>query len=196
MPTTRRRYQAVVIGGGSAGGFTALRHLVMALRKNFPLPVLAALHVGNDARDNAASVLVAHSHLKIDEVVDGLVIKPGHLYLAPPGYHMLVERNGTVALSVDERVSYSRPSIDVLIQSAADAYRDRLVAVILSGANQDGAAGLLAVRSRGGLAVVQDPATAEVAMMPEAALQLAGADHVLDLDGIAHLLNELRPLTP
>lgn len=195
MPTPRRRYQAVVVGG-SAGGFLALRQLVAALRPDFPLPVLAALHVGSDARDSAATVLGGQSRLAVADVVDGLRIEPGQLYLAPPGYHMLVERDGSLALSIDERVSFSRPSIDVLIQTAADAYRQDLVAVILSGANQDGAAGLLAVRSRGGLAVVQDPATAEAAAMPEAALQTAGADHVLPVEGIAALLNGLHGAAP
>lgn len=192
MAAARRRFRAVVIGG-SAGGLSALSTILRALRSNYPLPVLAALHVGEDARDGTAQTLAYRSSLKAADITDGLGIERGRLYLAPPGYHMLVEQGETLSLSVDDRVSYSRPSIDVLIQSAADAYRGELVAVILTGANSDGAAGLLAVRSRGGVAIVQDPASAEVPTMPVAALAAAGADHVLDLDGIADFLNHLRP---
>lgn len=195
MAAKRRSYRAVVLGA-SAGGLKALSKILQALRSDFPLPVLAALHIGEDSRDGTAKVLGHRSKLKVADITDGLTIKPGFFHLAPAGYHMLVERNGTLALSIDDRVGFSRPSIDVLIESAADAYRNELVAVILTGANNDGAAGLVATRSRGGVGIVQDPATSEAPTMPAAALEAAGADHVLDLDGIADFLNQLRPVAP
>ena len=121
---------------------------------------------------------------------------PGWVYLAPSDYHLLVERGGTFALSTDPREQYSRPSIDVLFESAADAYASRVVGVILTGANPDGAAGLARIRRRGGFAVVQDPATADRAAMPEAAMARAGADEVVALSEIAPLLTRLCGRVP
>lgn len=195
MARAKRRYRAVVLGA-SAGGLDALRRVASGLRKSFPLPFVAALHIGEDAHDGTARVLAPHSKIPIAAVSDGIKLEPGQLYLAPAGYHLLVERDGRLALSVDDRVGFSRPSIDVLLESAADAYRNELVAIILTGANNDGAAGMLAARSRNALCVVQDPASAEVPVMPAAALASAGADHVLDLDGIVALLNQLQAADP
>lgn len=118
-------------------------------------------------------------------------VEGGRVYVAPPAYHMLVERGPRLALSVDDRVCYVRPSADVLFESAADVWGQGVIGVILTGANEDGARGLQAIRSRKGLGIIQDPAEAEMAAMPRSALELAGADHVLPLVEIGSLLNQL-----
>jgi two-component system chemotaxis response regulator CheB len=126
------------------------------------------------------------------EALDKAVIEAGTLYLAAPGYHLSVEQDRSLSLSLEERLHYSRPAIDYLFESAADAYGPALLAVLLTGANQDGARGLAHVKRLGGLTVVQDPAEAQVATMPDAALALQQPDHILTLHGIGRLLVELE----
>ncbi|HEX2556963.1 MAG TPA: chemotaxis protein CheB, partial [Nitrososphaera sp.] len=118
-------------------------------------------------------------------------IRPGFVYFAPPNYHLLVESDHTFSLSIDPKVHFTRPSVDVLFESAADAYGARLIGIILSGANQDGAAGLRYIKQRGGLTIVQDPADAEVSYMPRSAIEVAHPDHVLTASGICKFLSEL-----
>ena len=125
------------------------------------------------------------------EAQDKEPVAPGTVYFAPPDYHLLLDDGPQLALSVDEPVHYSRPSIDVLFQSATDVYRDRVLGVILTGGNQDGAAGLDAVRRAGGITVAQDPLEAQVALMPASAIELGAAEFVLTLADIAALLRTL-----
>lgn len=161
------RYRLVVIGT-SAGGLTALEQLLTALPASFPLPMLVVQHRSRES-DLLCEVLAARSPLPVREVTDKDPIEPGTVYLAPPDYHVLVDE-GAFSLSADEPVRFARPSIDVSFLSAADAFGAALVGVVLTGANEDGAAGLRRIHQEGGLALVQDPATAEVARMPAAAL--------------------------
>ena len=188
-PQHRSWPEACVIGA-SAGGVTALVQLLGDLSPQLPMGVIVVLHAGAQAT-GLARVLGTRCPLPVRTVEAGSRCEPGQVWVAPPGYHLLVERDRRFSLSVDDKVCYVRPSVDVLFASAADAWRERLIGVILTGGNEDGADGLLQIRSRGGVAVVQDPAEAEAAAMPQAALQRAGADHVLGIRHIGRLLNRL-----
>lgn len=148
-------------------------------------------HSGSEDMRVFCELLQGRSGLPVQEAEERMLPAPGHIYVAPSGYHLLIEHDGRFALSVDPRVAFSRPSIDVLFESAAAVWRERLLAVLLTGANADGAEGSARVRSCGGRLVVQDPETAQVPAMPAAALELAGADHCLALADIPTLLELL-----
>lgn len=148
-------------------------------------------HRGGDGTEALAQALQPHTTLRVVEAEDKQAVLPGHVYLAPPGYHLLVEP-GRLALSTEEPVERARPSVDVLFESAADAYGAGAVGVLLSGAGADGARGLLAIRQAGGLTVAQDPDTAEAPQMPQAVIQAGAAGHVLPLPAISQLLG-VRP---
>ncbi len=182
---------AAVVIGCSAGGVAALGTLLAGLACNLQCPLIVVCHTGSEDVDMLREVLMLKSALPVLEAEERHRPLPGIVYLAPAGYHLLVEADGCFALSVDDRVCYSRPSIDVLFESAATAYLQRLIGVVLTGANDDGAAGLKAIRQRHGLGIVQNPAEAQAAAMPTAAIKLAGADHILPLAAIAPLLNRL-----
>jgi two-component system chemotaxis response regulator CheB len=188
----RRRVaiEAVAIGA-SAGGVEALGILLRRLRRGFAASVLVVIHIPAGNGDLLQKVLAPGCALPVREAEDKESVAPGIVYLAAPGYHLLVEPDRTLALSVDTPVHYARPSIDVLFESAAYAYRQRLLAIVLSGANADGSRGLACVRALGGLAWVQDPATALAATMPESAILAAGADRILSLEAIADALAAL-----
>ncbi|HKP12764.1 MAG TPA: chemotaxis protein CheB [Blastocatellia bacterium] len=180
----------LIVAGASLGGYDALAALLGELPEGFPLPLAVVQHRSADSDELLSALLQRSCRLPLAEVEDKQPILPGAIYLAPANYHLLVERDH-FALSVDHRVQYARPSIDVLFESAADAYRERLAAVLLSGSNEDGARGIARVKARGGLTVVQDPASAESARMPAAAIAASEVDFVLPLAGIAQLLNDL-----
>src|SRR3712207_2155174 len=171
-------YELIVVGA-SWGGLHALSELLEALPPRLGAAVAVAQHRAADAPQGGLEALLQqHTAYPVCEAGDKQRIEPERIYVAPPDYHLLVER-GSFALSVDERVQYARPSIDVLFESAADAYRERLIGIVLTGANEDGACGLAEIKRRGGVAIVQDPATAERRAMPDAALAAASADAVL-----------------
>ncbi|MBI1215835.1 MAG: chemotaxis protein CheB [Alphaproteobacteria bacterium] len=182
-------YEAVVIGA-SAGGMRALQTVLSGLRSEFPLSVAIVQHVSPSADSYLAEYLDGKCALTVKEAEDKEAMAPGTAYVAPPGYHLLVEKDRSLSLSVDARVNFSCPSIDVLFESAAEAFGRGLIGIVLTGANADGSAGLKSIRARGGLAIVQDPATAEAAFMPRAALETAGADHVAALEEIPALLEK------
>ncbi|HSJ16165.1 MAG TPA: chemotaxis protein CheB [Longimicrobiales bacterium] len=179
------RYALVVIGT-SAGGLTALERLLAGLPSDFLLPLLIVQHRSRES-DLLCEVLAARSPLPVREVLDKDPIEPGVVYLAPPDYHVLVDE-GSFALSSDEPVRFARPSIDVAFESAVDTYGARVVGVVLTGANEDGAAGLRRVQAEGGLALAQDPASAEVPRMPAAALAAAPGALALGLEALAAAL--------
>lgn len=183
-----RTYQAVALGA-SAGGSAALRRILKRLPADFPLPLIVVQHV--HPQQDGAAFLYKDCELKAKDADEKEPILPGAVYFAPPNYHLLVEDDFTFSLSIDPKVHFSRPSADVLFESAADAYGAGLIAVVLSGANQDGAAGLRYVKRRGGLTVVQDPRDAESPFMPNAAIEAAAPDFILPADSIAALLLEL-----
>jgi two-component system chemotaxis response regulator CheB len=187
---THRKIEAIVVGG-SAGALDALSAILPALPAAFPLPIALVLHVPPSKPSYLVDVLRHHCALAVKEVEDKEPLAAATLYVAPPNYHVLVEKRGLFSLSVDDLVHFSRPSIDVLFESAADAYGARVAGVLLTGANEDGAHGLRHLREAGGLAIVQSPETAAVAIMPEAALRVAGADHALPLPDIGPFLARL-----
>ena len=180
-------YDVVVIGA-SWGGLRALEHIFAGLPEDFPTPIVVAQHRDDDSDDELLPRLLnRYTGLCVVDAEDKAALEPGTILLAPPGYHVLVT-DGCVELNVDEPVQFSRPSIDVLFETAADAYGPRTLAVLLTGANADGAAGLVEVARRGGRTIVQDPASAERPEMPRAALAAMTPDVVADLDEIAGLL--------
>lgn len=181
----------LVVLGCSAGGLRALHVLLSGLAANLPLPLAAVCHTGSEDVSLLCELLARSSTLPVQEASERCAPKPGQIYIAPSGYHLLLGVDGRFALSVDARVGYARPSIDVLFQSAAEACRGRLIGVVMTGANSDGAEGLQQIRRRGGVGIVQRPDDAEASAMPSAALELAGADHCLPLEQIAGLLNRL-----
>lgn len=184
----------VIVMGGSAGALDALFTILPALPRQFTLPIALVLHIPPDRPSYLPSVLGAKCHLGVHEVDDKEPIVGGNVYVAPPSYHLLLERQRRFSLSVDEPVHFSRPSIDVLFESAVEAFGAAVVGVLLSGANEDGAQGLTRIRRAGGMAVVQAPATAAAPCMPEAALRVAGADRILSPAAIGAFLADLaRP---
>jgi two-component system chemotaxis response regulator CheB len=181
--------EAIVIGC-STGGPGALALLLGALDQRLQASVIVCSHTSSNS-DILCEVLAQHSTLPVIEACEREPIRGGMIQVAPPDYHLRFERGRRFALSVDEPVGFSRPSIDVLFGSAAEVYGNGLIAVILTGANADGAAGLACVRRAGGLANVQQPDDAAAAAMPRAALELAGADHCVALDEMGPLINRL-----
>src|SRR5439155_9631982 len=149
------------------------------LGEDSPAAIVIAQHRGPWGGERLAPLLQRQTQLRVREAEDKDELTPGTVYLAPPDYHTLIEADGTIALSIDEHVRHARPSIDVLFHSAAEAYRERCVGVVLTGANEDGAEGLALIKQLGGVAVVQDPRTAERREMPTAALEATNADLVL-----------------
>jgi two-component system, chemotaxis family, protein-glutamate methylesterase/glutaminase len=178
---------AIVIGA-SAGGVDALSALLPALPRGYRGSVLVVLHLPRERPSLLVDIFGPKCALPVREAEDKEPVAPGTIYFAPSDYHLLVDQGPELALSADAPVNFSRPSIDVLFESAAEVYRRRLLGIILTGASDDGAAGLEAVFRAGGTTCVQDPATAYASLMVDAALRRVPAHHVLDLAGIAALL--------
>lgn len=182
---------AAIAIGCSAGGVDALKSVIGGLDPRLQHTTLVCCHSSSDTVDLLCEVLGRASALPVIEAAERHSVRPGVVQLAPTGYHLLVESDQHFALSIDPRVNYARPSIDVLFSSAAEVWQAALIGVVLTGGNADGATGLKRIRQLGGIAIVQSPAGAEVATMPQAALDIAGADYCVDLPDIAPLLNRL-----
>jgi two-component system chemotaxis response regulator CheB len=180
----------IVVIGTSLGGLSALKVLLAELPQGFPLPIAIVQHRHKDSKNTMTAFLQQQSAMPLREVEDKEEIEPGYVYFAPADYHLLIEP-GYFTLSTDEPVCFARPSIDVLFESAADVYQEKTIGVILTGANQDGAKGLAAIKARGGFVIVQDPATAEGNMMPASALAITAVDKILPLSEIAAQLVSL-----
>jgi two-component system chemotaxis response regulator CheB len=189
----RPPYKAAVIGA-SAGALDALSAILPGLPAAYPLPVMVVVHIPPDKESVLAGVVGAKALMRAKEAEDKEQIEPGVIYFAPPDYHLLVESGGYLSLSGDEPVLFSRPSVDVLFESAADAYGAGLIGIVLSGANNDGARGLKAVMDAGGTALVQRPDQAYAPAMPEAALAASPGAAAMSLDEIhAFLKNAVNP---
>lgn len=196
----RGRVDAVVIGA-SAGGVEALIQVLPAFTAQFKGAVFVVLHLPRDRRSLLADIFRPRCALQVQEAQDKQAVAGGSVYFALPDYHLLIDEGADgqpqLALSVDDAVNYSRPSIDVLFESAADIYRERLLGIVLTGGNHDGAAGLVAVRRAGGVAAVQDPDTAQVSLMPASALAALAAskegpaDFVLSLADMAQMVKTM-----
>jgi len=180
-------YDVIAIGT-SWGGLDAVSRLLDGLDDALHQPIVVAQHRSAEAQDGSLAQLLAHHTRRIvSDPDDKTPLEHDHVYLAPPDYHVLVE-DGHFALSTEAPVQYARPSIDVLFESVADAYSRRAVGIILTGANTDGARGLALIKERGGVAIVQDPATSEKRMMPDAAIAATHADAILPLEEIPAFL--------
>ena len=185
-------YDVVVIGA-SWGGLGAVSTILAALQAGFPLPVVIALHRGaaSPGDGGLATIWQRHTSLQVCEAEDKSPIAPGHVYVAPADYHLMIEARNLFALSTEGPVLWSRPSIDVLFETAAEAYGEGVIGMVLTGASADGSQGLRAICARGGCALVQDPATAECDVMPRAALAATPVNHVLGLHELGRMLGAL-----
>ncbi len=183
-------YEAAVIGV-SAGGFHALSAIIPSLPRTFPLPIAIVQHVDAHSHGYLTEHLRSVSAITVKEAEDKEALQHGTGYIAPAGYHLLIEADKTFSLSVDEKVNWCRPSIDLLFESAADTFGEALIGILLTGANSDGTEGLKAIKHQGGLAIVQDPATAQAPFMPKAAIAAVPVDYIADLKDIPGLLLRL-----
>ena len=183
-------YRATIIGG-SAGSFQVVTRILNSLPKTFPMPVLLCLHRLKYVRSGFVEALSLKSNIPVEEPNDKDKLLPGRAFLAPANYHMYIELANRIALSTEDPVNHSRPSIDLSFITAANAYRNKLIGIILSGANKDGAYGLKKVHENGGVTIVQDPEECEVKTMTQSALQLTRVDYVYTTDLIIRFLLKL-----
>ena len=190
-PYAARRIEAAVLGA-SAGGIDALLRMLHDLPLPWHLPVVVVLHLPEGHESHLAEIFAERLRVSVHEAADKMPLASGHVYFAPPGYHLSIERNRRFSRSSEPPVRFSRPSIDVLMASAADAYGPALVGILLTGANDDGAEGLLRIHLAGGITAVQDPNEAQISIMPEAAIALHAPDHVLPLRELRALLLQLE----
>jgi two-component system chemotaxis response regulator CheB len=184
------QFRAVVIGV-STGGVAALKSVLGFLPDDFPIPILIVTHICRDSDDGLALLLNDICTIRVKEADEMEELVPGTVYLAPANYHLLIEREGTLALSIDPPVNFARPSVDVLFESAAEVFGPSLIGVIMTGAGCDGSTGLQKIKQCGGITIVQDPADAEMDAMPNSALHLLKADYVVQLRELPTLLIRL-----
>src|SRR5882672_10452674 len=183
-------YKAVVIGG-SAGSFQGIVKILAQLPPRFPLPIIMALHRLKHVRNGFVEALSLKSVSQVVEPCDKEPIKKGSVYLAPSNYHLSVELGNYFALSTEEMVNNSRPAIDITLGTCAYVYKDKLIGILLSGANRDGALGMKQIKDRGGLTIVQDPAECLIETMPKAALAITKIDQVMKVDQIVEFFKDL-----
>jgi two-component system chemotaxis response regulator CheB len=184
-------YKAVVIGG-SAGSFQGIVKILAQLPRNFPLPIIMALHRLKHVRNGFVEALSLKTVAQVVEPYDKEPIRKGIIYLAPSNYHMSVELGHYFALSTEEMINNSRPAIDITLGTAAYVYRDRLIGILLSGANRDGGLGMKHIKDRGGVTIVQEPEECMIDAMPRAAMAMTQVDHVMKVDQIVNFLKELE----
>ena len=187
-------YKAIMIGG-SAGSFQVVANILSAIPRDLDVPIFLCLHRLKHVRSGFVEALSLKSNIPVIEPFDKEPIKSGRAYLAPANYHMFIELGNRFALSTEEPVNHSRPSIDLTFITAAQAYRNKLIGVILSGANRDGAFGLKKISELGGMTIVQDPDSCEVKTMTEAALQLTKANYVFSVDKIINYFRQIKLTT-
>ncbi len=180
-------FKAIAIGA-SAGGMEAIKTILSKLPQNFSLPILIVQHIKASKSTNTVDYFKKYCKIQIKEAEGYMPILPGNAYFAPANYHLLVEKDHTLSLSVEEKINHSRPSIDVLFETAADVYGEGLIGVLLTGASSDGSEGILQIKKRGGLCIVQDPVTAYMDTMPKAALSIIKPDYILSIEKIANAL--------
>ncbi|OQP56625.1 chemotaxis protein CheB [Niastella populi] len=183
----KNEYHAIVIGA-SAGGLYAMTRILQPLPAAFPLPIMVVQHRAKDERNLLEEVLQQKCKVRIKQADEKEAIENGVVYFAPPDYHLLIENDRTFSLSFDAPVNFSRPSIDVLFETAADVFEERLLGIILTGANNDGAAGIRKISMRGGVTIAQSPETADYADMPKAAINTGYVRHIMTPDEISRYL--------
>lgn len=191
LPPDIHKYKAIAIGG-SAGSFQPVTRILASLPQDFPLPIFLCLHRLKHVRNGFVEALSIKSTKEIWEPFDKESIKRGGVYLAPANYHMSLELGNTIALTTEEMVNNSRPSIDITLETAAYTFREKLVGILLSGANRDGALGMKKIKDRGGLTIVQDPEESMIKTMPSSAMALTTIDHVLTTEQIIGFLQKMH----
>lgn len=184
------RYKAIVIGG-SAGSFQGITRILSSIPQDFSLPIIMCLHRLKHVRNGFTEALSIKSIKPVTEPTDKENIKKGNVYLAPANYHLSVELGNSFSLSTEEMVNSSRPAIDITMETAAYVYKDKLIGILLSGANRDGAMGMKKIKDRGGLTIVQEPAECMIETMPAAAIQATEIDYKMKVDEISAFLKEL-----
>jgi two-component system, chemotaxis family, protein-glutamate methylesterase/glutaminase len=189
------KYEAITMGI-SSGGWQALNQILPQLPESFPIPILIVQHLAAGSDDYLARTLNGKCRLKVKDADEKEPIEKGVIYLAPANYHLLVEQNKTLSLSTNEAINYARPSIDVLFETAADVYGPGLIGVVFTGASNDGSQGLYKIKERGGLAIVQDPSTAESEIMPRSAIEAVDIDYIVPLQEIVPCLIKLTSGQP
>jgi len=177
--------------GGSAGSLEVLLKVIPKLRTDIAFPIVIVIHRKDTSDSTLCDLLSSRTKLPVNEVEDKDALLPGHIYIAPANYHVLFESNRSFSLDVSEKVNYSRPSIDVAFESAAEAFGSGVTGILLSGANSDGTNGLRKISELGGTAIVQSPASADVPFMPEHAIQHTRTDRILDVSGITAYINSM-----
>lgn len=183
--------EAVVIGL-SAGGMNAIGEVISGLKPTQKIPIIVVQHLHRDQTEYYVEYFQNQTNLKVSNVKDKGELLPGNIYFAPPDYHILLDDKKTFSLCYDEKVNFSRPSIDLLFESAAEVFGSNLVGIIMTGANSDGAKGLHKIKAFGGLTIVQSPETSEFSAMPEAAINLFSPDYILSIKEIIRFLNNLE----
>ena len=183
-------YEAIVIGV-SSGGLKALKLIFSALPSDFAVPVIIVQHIGPRSENSWIKLLNDSCAIPIKEADEKEKVGTGNIYVAPSNYHLMIEEDKTFSLTIDERVNFARPSIDVLFESAAEAYKEKLIGIILTGANNDGTKGVKRIKERGGMVIIQDPNTAESSYMPASAIAAIQPDYILELDQIGELLMKI-----
>ena len=183
-------YEAIVIGV-SLGGMKAMKIMFSHLPKGFKTPIIIVQHISAHSDSQWIQLLNDSYNVDIKEADEKEKIENRNVYFAPPNYHLLIEKDKTFSLTIDERVNYARPSIDVLFESAAEAYKNKVIGIILTGSNSDGTNGIKRIQECGGLTIVQDPKTAEAAYMPTSAIAAIQPDYILSLEDIIMLLIKL-----
>lgn len=174
--------------GTSAGGLESVSRILAPIPKNYPIPIVLVQHRAKDYPTLLEEVLQSKVSIKVAQVEEKTPVTPKCVHVAPADYHVLIEKDYTFSLSSDEKVAYSRPSIDVLFESAAIVYKNRLTSIVLSGANNDGANGIKLIKSMGGINIVLSPSETVFSVMPKSAIETKCVDYIMNLDQIAHFL--------
>jgi two-component system chemotaxis response regulator CheB len=182
----------IIVIGGSAGSLEVLFQLLPLLRDDISASILIVLHRRSSTESSLSELLANKCNLPLTEAEDKDILQPGHIYLAPSDYHLLVEKDKTLSLDDSEKVNYSRPSLDVTFESASDVYGASVTGIVLSGANDDGTLGLLAIQRAGGTVIVQDPETAQMPVMPQNVLTHLSVDHIFSIKQMAQYINAAR----
>lgn len=180
-------YRAIIIGG-SAGSYKIITRIITSLPGNFPIPIIVCMHRLRNVKTGIITALSNNSKNKIYEPFDKDPIEPGTVYIAPANYHLLIENGDHFSLSTSKPVNHSRPSIDLTMKSAAAVYHGRIVGILISGANCDGAEGMIAIHKSGGITIVQDPNEAEIPAMPESAIHSFTPDKIYNADKIINFI--------
>ncbi len=191
MKNTKTIYNLIVVGG-SNGGMDAFMKILSGLSPDFHIPIAFVLHQQRGIQTLLPDILSRHTNLIVNEPLDKEQICDGHVYIAPSDYHLLIEPDGTFSYSYSEPINFSRPSIDILFETAAESFGNQVVGILLTGANNDGAKGLFKIQNKGGFCIVQSPKTARSQEMPQSAIGMGCDKHIIDLDQIAIYLNTLN----